>query len=293
MLTEKRLKWLGNADKLSKKVKGNSNPKTCFLEVVMDNLEVQNSTNETSFGGAVKHLFVHPLDAVVLRWNWKAAVLSALLRSPIFLFAYRREGLSLAIGAALAQFLFRTIFGGVNGAIIQAFSKVEPPWHALLTVPLVLTVFSHVVEFIVQTLYDNYNGTTSGNKAILTSIIISVISAVFNLFAMRRGALLVKDEHQQSLWKDFKSFPRITFEFIVFAPRKIYEMIQRGQYFQSIFTTLATCAGTGLIVGSLLGKLFWGLVTGGIVLALIIIALVIIANLPTRKFPHIEVASEP
>ena len=80
----------------------------------------------------------------------KAAVLSALLRSPIFFAAYRKEGLALALGAMLAQFFFRTVFGGVNGAIIQAFSKVEPAWHALLTVPLVLAVFSHVIEFIVS-----------------------------------------------------------------------------------------------------------------------------------------------
>ena len=158
------------------------------------------------------------METLLWRWNWKAAVLSALLRAPIFFFTYffKKEGLKIAIGAALAQSVFRFIFGGVNGAIIQSFSKVEPAWHAVLTVPLVLATFSHVVEFFVQTLYDTQTGVNSKKSAITVSIIISVISAVFNLFAMRRGALLVRDESKQSLWRDLKRMPWIVFEFISF-----------------------------------------------------------------------------
>jgi hypothetical protein len=122
----------------------------------------------------------------------------------------------LAIGAAIAQSIFRFIFGGVNGAIIQSFSKVEPAWHAVLTVPLVLAAFSHLIEYVVQTLYDNQTGVNGKGKAIAVSIIISAISAIFNLFAMRRGALLVKDESEQSIWRDLKRMPWLALEFISF-----------------------------------------------------------------------------
>ena len=164
------------------------------------------------------HLLRHPIDTLVLRWNWKAAVLSAMLRAPIFFFTYlfKKDGLKLAIGAAVAQSIFRFIFGGVNGAIIQSFSKVEPPWHAILTVPLVLATLSHLIEFGVQTLYDNQTGVDGKNKALAISILVSEISAVFNLFAMRRGALLVKDESQQSIWRDLRRMPWLAFEFLSF-----------------------------------------------------------------------------
>lgn len=164
------------------------------------------------------HLLRHPIDTLVLRWNWKAAVLSAMLRAPIFFFTYlfKKDGLKLAIGAAVAQSIFRFIFGGVNGAIIQSFSKVEPPWHAILTVPLVLATLSHLIEFGVQTLYDNQTGVDGKNKALAISILVSAISAVFNLFAMRRGALLVKDESQQSIWRDLRRMPWLAFEFLSF-----------------------------------------------------------------------------
>lgn len=163
-------------------------------------------------------LFAHPIRMLVLRWNWKAAFLSALLRAPIFFFTYlfKKDGLKLAVGAAIAQSLFRFAFGGINGAIIQSFSKVEPAWHAVLTVPLVLAAFSHLMEFVVQTMYDNQTGVNGKGKAITVSVIISIISAVFNLFAMRRGVLLVKDESEQSIWRDLRRMPWLALEFISF-----------------------------------------------------------------------------
>ncbi len=166
----------------------------------------------------IVELIRHPVDAMIIRWNWKSAVLSALLRAPIFFFTYlfNRDGLKLAIGAAAAQSVFRLIFGGVNGAIIQSFSRVEPAWHAVLTVPLILATFSHLIEFVVQTIYDNQTGVDGKGRAIMISVIVSAISAIFNLFAMRRGVLLVKDETQQSIWRDLKRMPWIAFEFISF-----------------------------------------------------------------------------
>ena len=160
----------------------------------------------------------HPFAAIVVRWNWKAAVLSALLRAPIFFFTYlfKKDGLKLAVGAAVAQSIFRIVFGGVNGSIIQSFSKVEPAWHAVLTVPLVLAAFSHLMEFVVQTMYDSQTGINGRNNAIFVSVIVSAISAIFNLFAMRRGALLVKDESQQSIWRDLRRMPWLALEFISF-----------------------------------------------------------------------------
>lgn len=165
-----------------------------------------------------RDLLRHPFTTMVLRWNWKAAVLSALLRAPIFFaaYAFKKEGIAIALGAMIAQMFFRVVFGGVNGSIIQAFSKVEPAWHAVLTVPIILAAFSHLMEYVVQTIYDNYTGVHGKGKAIAVSVLISAISAIFNLFAMRRGALLVKDESEQPLWRDLKRMPWLAFEFISF-----------------------------------------------------------------------------
>ena len=188
-----------------------------MTEVDFEEIKVDPSKRTTVFAVAL-NILRHPIDTLILRWNWKAAVLSALLRAPIFFFAYffKKDGLKLAIGAAIVQSSFRLIFGGVNGAIIQSFSKVEPAWHAVLTVPIILATFSHFVEYFVQTAYDNQTGVDGKGRAIAISVVVSAISAIFNLFAMRRGALLVKDESQQSIWRDLKRMPWLALEFLSF-----------------------------------------------------------------------------
>lgn len=152
------------------------------------------------------------------------------MRSSIFFVTYliSRESLKVAFGAMLVQFSFRTILGGVNGAIIQSFSKVEPVWKSALIVPLTLSVFSHIIEFITQTAYDKYAGTTAKSKAIFISIIISIISAVFNLFIMRRGTLIVKDENEKSLWSDLKKMPSLTIQFLHFPFAWIWHKYKNG-----------------------------------------------------------------
>lgn len=176
------------------------------------------SNSPTTIKKVILMLFHHPYQILILQWNWKSAFLSATMRSSIFLVTYliNKEGLKIALGAMAAQFIFRTIFGGVNGTIIQSFRKAEPAWQSVLIVPLVLAVFSHTIEFTVQTAYDNYAGTTAKSKVIIISIIISIISAVFNLFVMRRGVFIVKDAKEQSLWEDMKRIPLLTVEFLLF-----------------------------------------------------------------------------
>jgi len=170
----------------------------------------------TTVPGVVSRLLRHPFRSIILRWNWKSAVLSAALRAPIFFFVYLfgENGLWLAVGAFAVQAALRLFMGGVNGAIIQSFRRVEPAWHALIAVPLVLASVSHLFEFTVQSIYDYKTGVTGKGSAVAISVLVSVTSALFNLFAMRRGALLVKDESQQSIWRDLWRMPRITLEFI-------------------------------------------------------------------------------
>lgn len=245
----------------------------------------QEREDDTTIAGVSRYLFSNPIESVIYRWNWKAGLMSGVLRSPIFLAAYlgNKEALKYAFGAMFAQFVFRTVSGGINGALIQAYSRVEPPWHAVLTVPIILAIFSHVIEFIVQYSYDHFVGTTSSSKALTVSVLISALSAVFNIFAMRRGILLVKDKKQQSLWKDIKTIPLISAQFIFFVPWKIWELIQRRRYVVSVICTLITSGGLGVVAGLLRGKISWGITTSIIVLVLILISVPVIAIYSTRK----------
>jgi|SRR5438034_5156326 len=184
----------------------------------MSTIEHDTPAEYTRLVDIFRYVVRHPLDSMIYRWNWKAAALSAILRASIYLGTYilLKRGMAEAIGVTLSLSVFRFLFGGVNGAIIQAFRRVHPAWHALLTVPIVLAAFSHVIEFVVLTIYDAILGTHGKTKAILASVVVSIISAIFNLFAMRRGALIVRDESRQSFGRDLIRMPWLIFEFISF-----------------------------------------------------------------------------
>jgi hypothetical protein len=150
----------------------------------------------------------------ILNWNGSPRS-SALCFAPIFFAAYlKSKGFDGSV--RWVQFIFRAITGGTNGSIIQSFSKVEPAWHAVVTIPFILTIVMHVGEWVLQGAYDTYTGTNGKTTAVLLSVLASVVSGGVNLFAMRRGVLLVKDESQQSFWSDIKQMPWIVFELVSF-----------------------------------------------------------------------------
>jgi hypothetical protein len=158
---------------------------------------------------------------LVWRWNWKAALMSGIMRGSIYFFTHIKQGWRAALGAMSLEFIFRVIVSGASGSLVQAFHRAKPVWLATLSVMVLLPGFSHLIEFTLHSIAGDVNK----GKAIIVSIVFSVISAIFNLFAMRRGTLLVKDENQQSLWKDMKKMPKIVGEFLIYPFLWIWRMV--------------------------------------------------------------------
>ena len=117
----------------------------------------------------------HPIEMLVWRWNWKAAVLSGLTRSLIYLFTHINLGWRAALGAMSIEFAFRVIVSGASGSMVQAFHRAQPIWLATACVMILLPAFSHVIEFTLHTL----NGDANKGKAIIISVSFSILSAIF------------------------------------------------------------------------------------------------------------------
>jgi hypothetical protein len=173
---------------------------------------VENSPAPHRVIDVFRYLVRHPIEMLVWRWNWKAAFFSGILRSMIYLFTHLKEGWRAALGAMSVEFAFRVIVSGASGSLVQAFHNAAPVWLATLCVMIMLPAFSHMIEFTLHTL----NGDVNKGKAIVISISFSIISAIFNLFAMRRDALLVKDDRAQSLGQDLIKMPKIVGEFMFY-----------------------------------------------------------------------------
>lgn len=196
----------------------------------------------------------------IKNWNYKGAVLSGVVRAPIFLFTYLagRESLKVAIGAASLQFLFRFAFAGVGGTLIQGFRKVEPAWKALAAIMLILPFISHIFEFIIQFLFAYFTGTQDHtDEAILRSITFSIISALFTLFAMRRNVMIVGDEESKSLLHDVARLPVLAFEFCAFIPNEIASFVRRGAWVTAAIAIASFGAFAQIMVWALVNRPYW------------------------------------
>lgn len=196
----------------------------------------------------------------VRHWNYKGAILSGGLRASVFLITYllSRESVKLAIGAAIVQFVFRFFFAGLSGALIQAFRLVAPAWKALISILLVVPLISHVFEFLVQAAFVQYTATTDHTgTAILMSICVSVFSALFALFIMRRDVMIVGEAESKPLLSDIKRFPELIYEFVALIPNEIAAMLRRGAVARAAASFAAFGLFSQVVCWAVTNKPFW------------------------------------
>lgn len=173
-------------------------------------------------GAVLVSLFRHPVDHFIRRWNWKSALLSSLLRGAIFFCTNLLAGWHAALGAMLAEFVFRTATSGFYGSLTQAFRKAKPRWAATAATMVLLPMVSHSLEFMVHWL----RGTPKLGLSIASSMIFTAVSTAFNLYAMRKGALIVGDGHRP-LAHDLKVMPGLILSFLIGVPRAIFRGLRR------------------------------------------------------------------
>jgi hypothetical protein len=163
-----------------------------------------------------------PYHHLIERWNWKSALTSAIIRGAIFFSANLSVGMRAAVGAMVVDWSFRALLCGVTGSITQSLRKAEPAWAATLTAIVVLPAFSHAIEFLVHWVH----GTPKLATSIIASVAFTILSTLFNLYAMRQGVLLV---HQggKSLTYDFIMMPRVVLGFVAFGPLLLWRAAQR------------------------------------------------------------------
>jgi hypothetical protein len=159
-----------------------------------------------------RYLVRHPIEMLVWRWNWKAALFSGVLRSMIYLFTHLKEGWRAALGAMSVEFFFRLIVSGASGSLVQSFHNAAPVWLATLCVMIMLPAFSHMIEFTLHT----WNGDVNKGKAIMISITFSIISAIFNLFRDASRCTARQGRPCTIAWQDLIKLPKIVGEFMFF-----------------------------------------------------------------------------
>lgn len=222
---------------------------------------------EIVVGDVFRNLIHHPVQ-LITRWNWKSVVLAVIIRGLIYLTIYlvSGENWTVTLTAVLVEVPFRIITTGVAGALVQSFRKAKPIWLANTIVSIMLPAFSHTVEFATHYGQERYfsdvlaatkDGVTR-QRTFAISVLFSVVSVLFNLYAMRKGALLVgAGEATQSLTKDMMQMPRLVSEFVIVVPVLICRFIERGMlhYAFGVFVSFGILVGA--ILGAARGKWHW------------------------------------
>ena len=150
---------------------------------------------------------------LIARWNWKSSLFSSIFRALVFLCANLTAGWRAATGAMLAEFVYRAISAGFYGAITQAFREAEPAWAASLVATVLVPLISHSIELTIHIL----RGTPKIITSIIASICFTIVSTLFNLYAMRRGALVVGDGGE-TVTSDLKRVPALISGFVAVLP---------------------------------------------------------------------------
>jgi hypothetical protein len=168
-------------------------------------------------GAVLEALLRHPARLLIERWNWKAAVLSSLLRAAIFFFTNLVAGWHAAVGALLAELALRAATSGFYGAITEAFSEARPAWAAMAAAMVVLPLLNHSLEFLVHWL----RGTPKLGLSMTASVIFTAISTSFNLYVMRHGVLTV-GKRSKSLHEDLALLFPLLGRFLLVGPRALF-----------------------------------------------------------------------
>ncbi len=163
----------------------------------------------TDVRGVLQGLIVHPVDRLARRWNWKAAVLSALSRGALFFAVNLGAGLDAARAALVTEFVLRAAMSGFYGTLTQSFRRVEPKWAGTAAAVVVLPLVSHSMELLAHWA----RGTAALLPSLAASVLFTVISTAFHLHVMRQNVLTV-GRASQSLSADLKAMPRLFLSFL-------------------------------------------------------------------------------
>jgi len=142
-------------------------------------------------------------------WNWKSAVLSVALRSPIFALAALRGGAHAAAIAGIVDAAFRLAMSGAIGALIQRLSLMRPTLPVTIVAALGVPVIAHTIEALVHW----RAATLHWPDGLRVSITMSILSTLFNLYAMRHGAMIA-GIGSRSLVDDVRRLPALLAGFV-------------------------------------------------------------------------------
>jgi hypothetical protein len=179
-----------------------------------------NGSPRTTVGEALLQVLRHPFYYFVRHWNWKSALFGAFNRGTIFLVATMKRGRVEMSVAVLVEIVFTCATVGIYGALTQALRFAEPEWLAAAVVALLIPGALYGADYFAHV----WTGMHNVRPAVGFATGLSVVSTLFNLFIMRRGAMVV-GEGSQPLGRDLIRIPGLIVQFLMAGPVWLWHLI--------------------------------------------------------------------
>jgi hypothetical protein len=155
-----------------------------------------------------------PVTNLLTAWNWKAALISVLIRASLFFSTNLRSGRSSALRASLVEAGFAILAAGVLASVTQRLRATQPVWATGLVVWFAIPS----VLLTVQSTVHHAFGTPHMKAGLIVSFCMAAVGSGFNWYAQRRGVLVTGVGARGG---DFKALPGVILDFAIAGPRAL------------------------------------------------------------------------
>ena len=141
-------------------------------------------------------------------WNWKCALMSATVRSIIYLTAMMRSSLRTSLSVVLVEMAYVTLTAGIYAGLQQKALGLRSRAMGNLIIVVGVPGLAQYLDWMAH----RFLGAAATHKALLAVTVFTFLSALFHLHVMRNGVFLTGKGH--SLADDFRRIPRLVAGFV-------------------------------------------------------------------------------
>jgi hypothetical protein len=153
-------------------------------------------------------------DSVITRalacWNWKCALLSATVRSAVYVAALARSGPRGSLSIVLVEMAYVTVTAGIYAGMQQRALSLRARWLGNIVIVMGVPSLAQALDWLAH----RAAGPVVPEKAIFSVCVFTFLSALFHLHVMRRGTFLT-GHRGRSLFDDFRRMPRLIAVFVL------------------------------------------------------------------------------
>lgn len=142
-------------------------------------------------------------------WNWKCALLSATMRSVVYLAAMARSGAHERFALVAVEIAYVTLTAGLYAGMQQRALALRSRLLGNFVVAVGIPFVAQGLDWLTHCTM----GPPAPPRALFAVCIFTLLSALFHLHVMRRGVFLTGDAGR-TLADDFRRMPRLVLAFL-------------------------------------------------------------------------------